>query len=174
MIALLANPRNAAIAGLTLACLALLALWQVAAAKLDTERAERKAERAELAAAHDREVARLEAVSREVVVQYIPKVEYIRGETKTITREVPVYVTEKDDRDCGALPAGFERLHDRAADQDGVPADQPTAGTDGAAGALEAPALVLSDVARAVAGNYGRCRENAERLIALQAWVDRL
>lgn len=167
--ALIANPRNAAIAGLTLACLALLALWQVSAAKLDTERAEREQERAELAAQYEREVARLEAVSREVVVQYIPKVEYIRGETRTITKEVPVYVTEQDDRDCGAIPVGFERLHDRAAGADDMPVDHAAGSAHGSARETQ---IALSDIGRALAINYGSCRENAERLMALQAWAE--
>ena len=125
---------------------------------------------AELAAAHEREVARLEKINRQVVVKYIPKVEYVRGKTLTLTKEVPIYVTPEADRRC-ALPAGFERLHDAALREDNLSAGHTAGGADDAAGAVEAAALVLSDVGRAVIGNYGACRETAERLTALQAWA---
>ena len=128
---------------------------------------------AELAAAHEREVARLEKVSREVVVKYIPKVEYVRGKTVTLTKEVPVYVTAENDAACDVPPA-FERLHDYATGEDNLSADHTAGGVDDAAGAVEAAALVLSDVGRAVVGNYGACRETAARLTALQDWARRV
>ena len=122
-------------------------------------------QKAEMAAEHALEVARLERVSREVVVKYLPKVEYIQGRTKTITKEVPVYVTAEDDRRC-TIPAGFVSLHDRAAAESDLPADSPAAGADGAASPV-----ALSAVAGTVAENYGTCHETAARLTALQEWV---
>lgn len=159
------------VAALAAAALLAVGAFLVERVRHDATRAAWASERAELAADHAREVARLETVAREVVVRYIPKVEYIRGETRTITKEVPVYVTEQDDRDCGALPDGFERLHDRAAGVHEASADSAAAGAYGASGHAEVPALVLSDVGRAIAGNYGACRETAERLTALQEWA---
>lgn len=130
-----------------------------------TTKAAWAAETASLAAQHSAEVARLEAVNREVVVQYIPKVEYVRGETRTVVKEVPVYVTEQDDRDCPST-LGLTRLHDRALGQDGVPPD-PTP-----AGAADRPAAApLSEIGRTLAGNYGACREYRLRAEALMDWA---
>lgn len=127
-------------------------------------------ERAELASEHNAEIARLERVKQKVVVQYLPKVEYVRGETITLTKEVPVYVTTEDDAAC-AIPPAFERLHDYALGADGLSADRAAGRVDGAAGPAPAAEIVLSTVGRAVVGNYGACRDNALKVEALQAYV---
>lgn len=128
-------------------------------------RAEWAAERRQLESQHEAEVARLEKVNRTVEVRYIDRVRTVQEKARTIVKEVPVYVTVEDDRRCD-IPAGFVRLHDLAAAQGDVP-DHPSAREpDG-----PASGIALSDVARTVAGNYGTCHENAERLIALQAWA---
>lgn len=77
--------------------------------------------------------------------------------TKTILKEVPVYVPS----DSCALPGGFRLLHDAAANGE-IP--------DPARIADAAP--VPADVAtESVVSNYGIARENAERLRGLQDWV---
>ena len=146
--------------------------WQGYRMGRDRVRADWNAQMAALEAARDAEGARLERQAREVVTVYLPKVEYIRAEERTVTKEVPVYVTREDDHRCGDLPDGFERLHDTAAlGSAGLPAAGGAGGAAGASGEAAAAALVLSDVGRALVANYSACRRTAERLTALQALV---
>lgn len=77
--------------------------------------------------------------------------------TKTIIKQVPIYVKNTD---C-PMPGGFRVLHDAAAHGQ-VP--DPTAVADAAPAAA-------ADVASTVASNYGACHEVAQRLTDLQAWV---
>ena len=87
--------------------------------------------------------------------------------SQEIVREVPVYVTEKSDTAC-VVPRGFVRLHDAAA------AGEPAASavSDAAAPSHDAASgVALSTVAATVAGNYGACRADQERLSALQTWI---
>ena len=161
-------------AGLAAAAAIAVGALMIERASHDGTRARWHAERAELAAQHHAEVARLATISADVERVYIPKVEYVRGETRTITKEVPIYVTVENDADCGALPDGLDRLHDDAAlGRDRVPADRPAGRADGTADPAALNPIFLSDVGRALAGNYGACRENAERLRALQDWFAR-
>tara|TARA_R110002124_G_scaffold173690_4_gene341314 strand:- start:8540 stop:9100 length:561 start_codon:yes stop_codon:yes gene_type:complete len=89
----------------------------------------------------------------------------IRTVTRTLIKEVPVYVTPDDDRRC-VVPVGFVRIHDAAAagirplpDPAGRPDDAPSG-------------LALSAVAGTVVENYaGTCAANARQLSDLQAWV---
>lgn len=81
----------------------------------------------------------------------------IRTVTKTIIKEVPVYVKATD----FPMPAGFRVLHDAAAD-----------------GTLPDPARIpdaapvpAQDVAGTITENYGTCHETATRLVGLQSWV---
>lgn len=88
----------------------------------------------------------------------------IRTVTRTLIREVPVYVTPDADARC-VVPAGFVRVHDAAAA--GRPVPEPAGVADDAPSGLE-----LSAVAAAVAENYGDvCQANARQLSDLQAWV---
>lgn len=84
-----------------------------------------------------------------------------RTVTKTIVREVTNYVTPLSVRHC-AIPLGFVRLHDAAAqnrlpEAPGLDADAP-GGVD------------LAAVAETVAENYGTCHEWREQLDALIDW----
>lgn len=77
--------------------------------------------------------------------------------TKTLIKEVPIYVK---DTDC-ALSGGFRVFHDAAAN--GVvpnPAD-----------VADAAGVTAQDVAVTVADNYGTCQQTAARLSGLQDWV---
>lgn len=77
--------------------------------------------------------------------------------TKTLTEQVPVYVSA----DACPLPGGYRLLHDAAARGDATPAP---AGTD-------APAVPAQDAATTVIENYGACRQDQARLTSLQEWV---
>ena len=98
------------------------------------------------------------AVTERVVTQYVDRVRTVREKAREIVKEVPVYVPA----DSCPLPSGFRLLHDAAAGLSPIP--NPAARTD----AAPVPAQA---VAATVADNYGACRETAEQLRGLQAWV---
>lgn len=136
------------------------AMWQeqrVSAAQQERDDAQDSLATAQSAAGSEK-------VTTKVVTQYVDRVQVVREVGATITREVPIYVTEKADAAC-PVPIGFVRLHDAAA-KGRVPGP--------ATGDPDAPAegIALSAVADTVSGNYTACHENAEQLIALQAWVN--
>lgn len=86
--------------------------------------------------------------------------------TRTIIREVPVYVTPQIDRDF-PLPWGFVRVHDAAALRIDVPAiPLPTGQSD----ASRSP-VTASVAAGTIAENYGRADGNAQQLNDLEAWI---
>ncbi|NJC43807.1 UNVERIFIED_ORG: hypothetical protein FHT06_001046 [Xanthomonas campestris] len=99
-----------------------------------------------------------------VVTKFIDRVQIVRETGATITREIPIYVTQKADAAC-AIPAGFVRLHDAAAT--GHPAGPPTGDPD-----APAPGITLSAIAGTVADNYTSCHATAAQLSALQDWID--
>ncbi|USQ97224.1 hypothetical protein [Caulobacter sp. RL271] len=89
----------------------------------------------------------------------------IRTVTKTLTKEVPVYVTVQSDRAC-IVPDGFVRLHDAAADGAALPGS--------ASGSVEAPSgIPLSVVGETVVVNYGVAHEWLAEVIAWRAWYVR-
>ena len=99
----------------------------------------------------------------QVVTRYVDRVEYIQQAAKIITREVPVYVTQKADAAC-TVPVGFVRIHDAAATGTAPPAaardpDAPAAG------------VTLSGIAGTVADNYAICHAIRAQLIGLQEWA---
>lgn len=97
------------------------------------------------------------AVAPPIAAKHEAAVVQIRTVTKTILKEVPVYVKATD---C-PMPGGFRVLHDAAADGR-IP--EP-------AGIADAAAVPADVAAGTVAENYGLCHETAERLTALQSWV---
>lgn len=92
--------------------------------------------------------------------------ERIRTVYRTITKEVPTYVTPEIDRTY-PLPVGLVRLHDAAARGVDVSAVPDPAGLADDARAT----ATASDLAGAIVGNYGACRADIEQLTALQAWA---
>lgn len=85
-------------------------VWQerrVSAAQTDRDAALQAKRRAEA----ERDSAK---GSTTVVTQYVDRVQIVREAGATITREIPIYVTQKADADC-TIPSGFVRLHDAAA-----------------------------------------------------------
>lgn len=101
-------------------------------------------------------------VTERVVKRYIDRVQTIKEKGDAIIKEIPVYVTPKDDDAC-RINNGYLRLHNAAA-SDTVPA--PTHPADDAASGLR-----LSQTLGVVAGNYSTCHETATRLTSLQSWV---
>ena len=99
-------------------------------------------------------------VSDRVVTQYVDRVRIVREQADAIIREVPVYVPAQCDPD-GRLPAGWRVLHDAAA----------SGGAADPAAIAHAQPVAPDAAAETVTRNYGTCRETAEQLIALQAWV---
>ncbi|PPU21361.1 hypothetical protein [Xanthomonas arboricola] len=99
-----------------------------------------------------------------VVTKFIDRVQIVREAGATITREIPIYVTQKADAAC-AIPAGFVRLHDAAAT--GNPTGPPTGDPD-----APAAGITLSAVAGTVADNYTSCHATTAQLSALQDWID--
>lgn len=96
-------------------------------------------------------------VTSKVELKYAPQLTKVRTVTKTLIKEVPVYVSAND---CPMSP-GFRLHHDAAAQ--GVLPD--------ATGIADAAAVPAPDVASTTAENYGTCLENAKRLEGLQEWV---
>lgn len=113
------------------------------------------AERYKIQAAE--EDARRTAVAAPIAEKQVVIQTQIKTVTKTIIKEVPVYVKATDCPSTG----GFRLLHDAAAD--GVVPD-PARITDAA------PATA-SDVADTIAKNYGTYHEVAAELVGLQDWV---
>ncbi|CAD7721929.1 hypothetical protein LMG31884_33770 [Xanthomonas hydrangeae] len=116
---------------------------------------------AKAAAIAERDSAR---ASTKTVVEYVDRVQIVREAGATITREIPIYVTQRADAAC-AIPAGFVRMHDAAATGD--PARPPTGNPD-----APAAGITLSAVADTVADNYTSCHATAEQLTSLQDWID--
>jgi len=103
------------------------------------------------------------AVAQQVAVSQQAAQDRVRVVTRTITKEIPVYVTPQADAGC-VVPDGFRLLHDAAAA--GVPPAAEPAGKP-----ADAPSgLALSAVADTVTTNYGICHETAQRLRGWQDW----
>lgn len=96
-------------------------------------------------------------INERVVTVYVDRVRTVQGRTRTIVKEVPIYVPA----DAPALPAGFRVLHDAAAAGE-LPDPARVA---------DAPPVAAAAVAETVAGNYGTCHETAAQLTSLQDWV---
>jgi len=92
----------------------------------------------------------------------------IRTITRTIIKEVPVYVPAEADLRF-ALPVGLVRLHDAAAT--GHPLSDAPGQPDDPAGFLEPSDIPPSRLGTVIAENYGVCHADAARFSALQDWV---
>lgn len=98
----------------------------------------------------------------QVVDRVVTKVIKVKGDTKEIIKNVPVYITKEDDSGCD-IPNSFVQLHDMAAKGEVPnPASVPNAGTSD---------IKLSGVTTTVSENYGTCREIREKYLGLQEWV---
>lgn len=120
------------------------------------------AERARVATAQAKLAVRQAEATTRVITRYVDRVQTVREAAQTITKEIPVYVTQADDARC-AVPAGFVRLWNAA--NRGI--DPGTAADPDAS----AGALVLSDVAAQHAVEAEQCRVTEEQVIGLQDWI---
>ena len=103
------------------------------------------------------------AISTAAGIETQKTIDHIVYQTQTLTKEVPVYVTAKDDAAC-VVNNGFVRLWNGATGVSGLP-DAPAESDDAPSG------VPLSEVGRADVANYGASQANAAELAALQAWV---
>lgn len=101
--------------------------------------------------------AKTEAKTTERVVE-------IRTVTKTLLKEVPVYVPEKVDRTL-VLPAGLVRMHDQAALGVSKVPDDPSFVPDAPSG------VAPSDFAETIVSNYGEAYLWKEAALACRSWV---
>jgi hypothetical protein len=99
-----------------------------------------------------------------VMATYTPAVAVVAANAQALTKEIPAYVTPKDDAAC-AINVGAVRLLDAAAS--GLPAvpDAPSSADDAPSG------VALSTLLGTDVGNDAAALENADQLAALQAWV---
>lgn len=95
-------------------------------------------------------------VSDKTITQYVDRVQIVQGKSRTIIKEIPIYV-----QDTVNLSGGFRLLHDSAVNNE-LP--DPTR-------IIDAPTVAVETVAETIAGNYGICHENSTTLSALQEWV---
>lgn len=98
-----------------------------------------------------------EAISKPVAAKEAKKQVEIRTVFKTITKEVPTYVSIND---CPMSP-GFRVFHDAAAN----------AVLPNAADIPDAAAVPADHVANTIAANYEICHQTSARLTGLQDWV---
>ncbi len=112
------------------------------------------------AARQERDAARGTVIT---VTEYVDRVQTVYVAGKTITKEIPVYVTAQADAAC-TIPAGFVRIHDAAAAN---LAPEPAAGNPDA----PAAGIALSAVAETVADNYTTCHAIRAQVIGLQDYV---
>jgi len=101
-------------------------------------------------------------VTNDQTTKYVERVEYVRGKTKIIIKEVPVYVTKAADADC-VVNTGFVMLHNSAATNE-IP-NSPAAVNETPSG------IALSAVAATVVENYGICHEYVETIKGWQNWA---
>lgn len=130
---------------------------------VQTTRAEQAEQRADASDATLRQVRQLVAGADRIAEAYASRERVIHTQTTTILRETRDAITPETDARY-RLPWGFVRMHDAAAGGALLPsaAGEP----DG-----EASTVALSAAADTITLNYGACREDAERLIALQDWA---
>ena len=95
-------------------------------------------------------------VSDNTVTEYVDRVQIVQGKSRTIIKEIPIYV-----KDTCTLSAGWRMLHDSAVKSE-LP--DPTRDSD-------ERTVTATDALETVATNYGLCYENSQTLQALQSWV---
>jgi hypothetical protein len=99
-----------------------------------------------------------------VMATYAPAVAAIAANASALTKEIPAYVTPKDDARCVINTGAVRLLHDAAS---GLPAlPDAASSTDDAPSGVALSKLVGTDV-----DNDEAAAANAEQLAALQAWV---
>lgn len=151
----------AAAVAIVLTLLAAYAAGYEAGARAEREK-QAKREAAAEAVARKRERA-AEKVSRDVAEDLVREVVRVETVTKTLVKEVPVYVTPDADARC-VVPAGFVQHHDAAAA--GQLPEPPGRSVDADSG------LELSAVSETVAFNYGLANAWRAEVIAWRTWYE--
>jgi hypothetical protein len=95
-------------------------------------------------------------VSDQTVTKYVDRVQIVQGKSRTIIKEIPIYV-----QDTVNLSGGWRMLHNNAVNN-----ELPDTTRDSDEGTVTA-----TDALETVAANYGICHENSQTLQALQSWV---
>jgi len=95
-------------------------------------------------------------VSDQTVTKYVDRVQIVQGKSRTIIKEIPIYV-----QDTVNLSGGWRLLHDSAVKSE-LP--DPTRIVDEGTISLESATHTILE-------NYQACNLNAETLKALQSWV---
>jgi hypothetical protein len=95
-------------------------------------------------------------VSDQTVTKYVDRVQIVQGKSRTIIKEIPIYV-----QDTVNLSGGWRMLHDSAANNE-LP--DTTRDSDEAT-------VTATDALETVIRNYGICHENSTTLFSLQEWV---
>ncbi len=132
--------------------------WKVNGWRVDAELAAAREDHAETVATLEQ---RLDAAVSSAATESAEAIVEVRTETIEVIKEVIRYV-ETTPASC-TLDAGWVRLHDTAAAGLSDSAGTPGAPNDRTATAGEALAVT--------AQNYAQCREQAEQLRGLQAYV---
>lgn len=105
-----------------------------------------------------------ETITDKTEAKTAERVVEIRTVTKTLTKEIPVYVTAKADR-VAVLPVGLIRLHNQAAlGVSEVPPDS-TFVSDAPSG------VTASAFGRVFVANYGAAYQWKEAALACRSWV---
>jgi hypothetical protein len=100
-------------------------------------------------------------VSDQAVTRYVDRVQIVQGKSRTIIKEIPIYV-----QDTVNLSGGWRMLHDNA-----VYNEVSDTTRDSDEGTVKAQAVTATDALETVAANYGICHENSQTLQSLQSWV---
>ena len=95
-------------------------------------------------------------VSDKTVTEYVDRVQIVQGKSRTIIKEIPIYV-----KDTCTLSAGWRMLHDSA-----VKSELPDTTR-----IADAEAIGLEAATQTILENYQACNVNAETLSSLQRWV---
>jgi hypothetical protein len=100
-------------------------------------------------------------VSDQTVTKYVDRVQIVQGKSRTIIKEIPVYV-----QDTVNLSGGWRMLHDNAVYN---AVSDTTRDSDEAT--VKAQSVTATDALETVIRNYGICHENSTTLSSLQEWV---
>jgi hypothetical protein len=95
-------------------------------------------------------------VSDQTVTKYVDRVQIVQGKSRTIIKEIPIYV-----QDTVNLSGGWRMLHNNAV---------YNAVSDTTRDSDEAT-VTATDALETVIRNYGICHENSTTLSSLQDWV---
>ena len=95
-------------------------------------------------------------VSDQTVTKYVDRVQIVQGKSRTIIKEIPIYV-----QDTVNLSGGWRMLHNNAVYNE---VSDTTRDSDEAT-------VTATDALETVIRNYGICHENSTTLSSLQEWV---